>query len=476
MRIKCSIGLTRGTLGALAIVLGAGISCPMAGASQPIRLRDFRPARTSVPASLLPTYSGLTQLTPQARTQVLRALREFLIDTETEALIEDGRESARLLDFWIATAVAGGRTPTFCINLGVVKPLDQCSPQGSPAMHDFDTTELLKPIGAEVADCGGKGFPCSPVFGFDSGGKLFCTDTNRTRTCARMSGAEGTISFESVMDKCGSLKPGEKPDKPAVDCDRLKEFYDKQIELVQGHCAKSPSRKACGILRSRLGEITRPAQSPDEVKDAAAQAAKTAEAAAEAAKMRTSDPCAEAPAKSGAARAPKGCVQGRFPEKGSPRFAQILQTLPEIQGPKGCSEVEVPGVGRLRVQSAGDKHLELKLYPKTEGEKSPQPVSVDPLDVDVMELVSANMLNQKQSLRDAVRAYLPAGAIGPSGELEVQTKDGAKKIPLRGWKSPDGSEIRYVASRAQEAGKIAVRIWLKDKDGKETDKSFKIEE
>lgn len=461
-------GLGRGLVAALALVLVIQFPTrqPLALASEAVALKgSWKPFRRLPPTSgRLPTYAELVQLPLADRALVLRSFRDFLVETEAEALSESGERASAVLDFWISSALAGARTPDFCINVGVVKPLDQCSPQGSPKMHDFDTTEMLKPIGADVVDCGGKGIPCSPVFGFDSSGKLFCTDTNRTRSCAGMARGSGTIAFAAVIEKCGTLQPGEKPEKPAVDCAQLKAFYDGQVELVQKHCAKSPARRACGILRRQLAHLGgKPSSASDvSVEEAADKAEEVRRAVTQG---PVSADCDEAgnPAGTPSARHPgQKCPKTQFPTKEKPIFADVANALGKARKGAPCGDIEIPGGGIVHFDEAG------VTYRVGSGGKG-HGVRISESDAPYVNLASEVMAQQAGSPEQMVSGYMPVSEIGDTGEMQVPVGADGKvnKFPSRGWKTAAGTTLRFSApSQGKEPSSRVIHLGIR-KDGKE---------
>jgi len=207
----------------------------------------------------LPRYDRFVKLPQAAQNRYMKAFQAALVELDAEARSTSGEDSASLLlKYWIANAEASS-TPDFCINLGVVRPVSNpvtsdCDPAHGAKMHDFDTSKDLAPLGDAAAHCKSGEKPCSPAFGIDGDGNLYCSLPNLTSHCAEVSSKdENNNPLAKVLAVCAVDHKIETPDGvDKIDCTKLKKFFDDQTKLVEDHCKNSPATKACGILREHL--------------------------------------------------------------------------------------------------------------------------------------------------------------------------------------------------------------------------------
>jgi hypothetical protein len=436
----------------------------------------------------LPRYEQWKQLPPEAQRRVIQNIQEFLVQIDTEvrggtdeSALNDVRVLERLFDLWLETAEAKPRTHSraeqqpFCINQGVVRPLSDCKTELGSKMHDFDTNEVLSKLGP-ASNCPSGLMPCSPFFGFNPDGQMFCSSKNLTRDCAQQSKQPGTLSLANVMLSCEQGSPG----AAKVDCTALGKFYDEQIKAVESLCKKSPKRFACGILKDQMRNVRTDVSKTKEAAEKVGldKIADAVKATNEAAQMSVSSaPCQTdetAKAKKASAPASPAVAQPAASPQKSSCTQKVLSKMPEkptfevfrdeLMGQKPdefiCGELTLPNQAKLAID------LNKGIFAVQASPQS-KPIALNLVEAQVFDTISAGLLEDpfKVPAKDLFSRYFPKEALKDSGKITLESQDGKEKrdFPTKGWVTPDGTRIRYIPSLnfgSEEKPKVIASIQI----------------
>lgn len=407
----------------------------------------------------LPRYEQWRKLSPDARAKFIESVQAFLLRADAMArssnTVQNAREAQliqRLFDLWIETAEAQTKSKSkskrsvqqqpYCINQGVVKPLSQCDTSLGYKMHDFDTNEILSGLG-DASKCPEGEKPCSPFFGFTPEGQMFCSSLNLTRDCAQKSAQAGTITLANTLAACEKGSPG----SAKVDCDKLKAFFDQQMDAVEKLCKDAPKRFACGILKEQISFVSNEKSEKDSAISAVG-AEKAAEIPAQVNKLvqmiDQTAPCppeTAVPVATQASPSPKAaaqpdsktkCVSEKFEVGEQPPVFGALYTklLRGLQKGFVCSQVEMPDKSRL----TADREKNALFAQET---PTSPPVLIDGLDVRILDLTSAFLLQAPFNIskKDLIPSYFP--------KQVVVYPEKIAELPTRSWISTNGSRYRY---------------------------------
>jgi hypothetical protein len=408
----------------------------------------------------LPRYDELVGLRRESIVKYLEAFQNLLLELDRQAG-KKGRDEAMswILEHLVLSATAEETGPQFCINLGVVQPIDRCGEDHGPRMHDFDTTPILSSLGADAVHCKKGEKPCSPAFGFDADGGLYCVSTNLTRACKQESAGTGTIPLADVLITCALGSPG----KPRISCDALKKFYDDQTQLVEALCKDSPDHKACGILRNQMKDVFNEIQEKNKALEQSPEGKQLENLVASVNQINqppTAEPCkgnigANSPGASPAEATT--CLKKDFPATIPPTFDKIEDAL--VSGADAdktrCIQLSLPDQSLLVLTHQG-KDVKLVLVPRGAKGKSVSPISIGEEDAFMLEQVSNALMGSdfKTPPKDLLNSYLPAEIKADAGKMLVQSKENGKEIQLRtrGWVSANGTHVRYNPNQIFKSG------------------------
>lgn len=427
----------------------------------------------------LPKYAELMQLPAKVRTSYLRAFQAALIELDSEARQAQGENSASLLEVLLNEALADSGVD-FCINLGVVKPLDQCDQSKGIGMHSFDTRPIVSVIGDAANNCQEGTKPCSPAFGFDASGNLLCSSANLTRDCDRLSHSPDNLPLADVLTTCNLGNPG----KAKVGCSALEKFYDDQVTLVENHCQKSRPTFACGILRQQMALVgqefdanKKSISSPE-----AGQLANLVQKANEAVGTSSSSsgetvPCQPTQPsvahKSVTPAAQAVCQQLALDTNKNPDFESIAGSIGaalKATGKSPCVDISLPDQSVFTVDKrAGGEDPKIVIsFPKANPAASP--VELNENDLTIIDAISKGFQQApyKRSGAQLLAAYLPKKLLPKNDSLILPGKNGAvKSYPSRGWTTADGTRIRYIPSTFQVDGKVLIAVGITLPNGQE---------
>jgi hypothetical protein len=428
-----------------------------------VLLSSLTPALAADSFQLL-RYNSLMSLSEKDQHRVLEAFQDALARLDADGSDVD---SAALEEWLLLVEQADADDgPQFCINLGVVQPLKDCDSSKGAHMHDFDTKPLLKDLGDAANHCAKSAMPCSPAFGFDANGSLFCSSKNKTRDCAAKAQADKKkTELVDVFKKCGGAKGSAAPIK--ADCKKLQSFYEGQVKLVGDLCKKSPDTKACGILRGKLDEILE-AQGkhalPTETQDGegSGDVAKVVNGLAnanQAVQMKSATancpPGSKASATSGN---PAKCIKADFPKNRTPTFEILFIGHAQLPDGQNCLEASVPGQGVVTINRYADDAVSIS-YQKSGMTAAAQAVVFKNFDPGAS-VIASDLIAKKVPAGKLLDATAPVSAITDRGVTTIKNEGKSYQGKTRGWTTTDGTEIKYLLD--DKTNSIAVDIRFKN--------------
>jgi hypothetical protein len=214
-------------------------------------------AGSATPQSSGFDYAQFSTLPYNVQAGYFNAVQEVLVEMDSKS--GNSHSSLEWIFDQMICSANGDEDGPFCINVGIVQKHDAC-PTEPGKFHDFNTNDYFKKIGLGISDpaCPGGApddIPCSPFFGFNQKGNLYCTNNNLTRSCESISekDKESHNSLVSVIKDCALTG---KSSSVTISCKALPKFLHNQIDIVDEFC-KRDSRLACGRLARQMDRIAK---------------------------------------------------------------------------------------------------------------------------------------------------------------------------------------------------------------------------
>jgi hypothetical protein len=467
-----------------------------AGTTQLTFPAHFKLKRHKTSSIHLPNFQQLSRYSPKKRAAYLKEFQVVLLKMDNRS-----SNSASVIDkVWaefICSAFADETDVDYCVNRGVVLALDptdqNCSSQGDN-MHKFDTDKVLASykMGDAITCSPGKQ-PCSPFFGFTAQGSVNCVSGNSTPACNSASNANGEIPLATVIQECAISKKS--TSVPKINCDGLKNFFNKETAVVATKCANSTltcanlidpqikgttSAAQAGLSKddtnavlsfiSAAQDVTQgppvpvpPPCNPDKkrTRDRAATTttpaaltvnAPVAPAAATTASTQNAAPAN--PAGAAATQAPTAAVQCTLPANGP----QTIATLESLKsGSSSCTAITLPNHSLFKWVSDGqDPQSSAIIQLPNTGTAPPSSITVSSNDLHAMSLAAQALTGALGvDAQQLFNSYLPVSQIAQSttpiniksssGTITSSSLTSSDQLALGSgtWKASDGTAIRY---------------------------------